>query len=60
MHSCKNRAISKEKFVDDYDFEYKAPKESGCYSLRRNIDGLFDHFNIVGSNVIANAGIEVG
>ena len=57
---AKNGTISKEKFGDDYDFEFKASKENGCYSLRRNNDGLFGHFTIAGSNVIASAGIEVG
>ena len=42
------------------DFEFKASKENGCYSLRRNNDGHFGHFTIAGSNVIASAGIEVG
>ena len=60
MHSCKNGTISKGKFGDDYDFEFKASKENGCYVLRRNNDGLFGHFTIAGSNVIASAGIEVG
>ena len=60
MHSCKNGSISKLKFGEDYDFEFKASKENGCYSLRRNNDGLFGHFTIAGSNVIASAGIEVG
>ena len=60
MHSCKNGSITKGKFGDDYDFEFKASKENGCYSLRRNNEGLFGHFTIAGSNVIASAGIEVG
>ena len=60
MHSCKNETISKRKFGDDYDFEYKASKENGCYSLRRNSSELFGHFTIAESIVIASAGIEVG